>query len=78
MIAGSVYRLNKFYGFKSKTVYRVAESSVTITFSWNSVLSVLEDSPVGFPEDRFRFHRHEEFEAACDLKGDLYGKISPA
>ncbi|KAG2328572.1 hypothetical protein Bca52824_011300 [Brassica carinata] len=47
MIAGSVYRLNKFYGSKSKTVYRVAEPNVTITFSWNSVLYDLEDCPVG-------------------------------
>ncbi|KAF3546954.1 hypothetical protein DY000_02007388 [Brassica cretica] len=37
MVAGSLYRLNKFYGSKSKTVYRVAEQDVTIAFSWNSV-----------------------------------------
>ena len=77
MIAGSIYRLNKFYGSKSKIVYRVAEPDVTIAFSWNYVLSDLEDSPVQFPEDRFRFYGYEEFEAACDLKGDLYGTIPP-
>ncbi|CAG7861274.1 unnamed protein product [Brassica rapa] len=75
MIAGSLYRLIKFYGSKSKTVYRVAEQDVTIAFSWNSVLSVLENSPVQFLEDRFRFYGYEEFESACDLKGDLYGKL---
>ncbi|CAF2082934.1 unnamed protein product [Brassica napus] len=75
MFAGSVYRLNNFYGSKSKTVYRVAEPLVTIAFSWNSVLSPLENSPVPFPEDRFRFYGYEEFEAACDLKGDLYGNL---
>ena len=74
MVAGSLYRLNKFYGSKSKTVYRVAEQDVTIAFSWNSVLSVLENSPIQFLEDRFRFYSYEEFEAVCDLKGDLYGK----
>ena len=58
-------------------MYRVAEPDVTIAFSWNSVLSGLEDSPVQFPEDRFRFYGYEEFEAACDLKGDLYGTIPP-
>nr|VDD63637.1 unnamed protein product [Brassica oleracea] len=72
MFAGSVYRLNNFYGSKSKSVYRVAEPYVTIAFTWNSVLSVLENSPVPFQEDRFRFYGYEEFEAACDLRGDLY------
>ncbi|CAF1711711.1 unnamed protein product [Brassica napus] len=52
MFAGSVYWLNNFYGSKSKSVYRVAEPDVTIAFTWNCVLSVLENSPVPFPEDR--------------------------
>ncbi|KAH0904340.1 hypothetical protein HID58_043843 [Brassica napus] len=30
------------------------------------------DSPVPFQEDWFRFRSHEEFEANCDLKVDLY------
>ncbi|CAN6927814.1 unnamed protein product [Brassica oleracea] len=75
MISGSIYRLNKFYGSKSKIVYWVAEPDVTIAFSWNFVLSELEDSPVQFPDDRFRFYGYEEFEAACDLKGDLYDYV---
>ncbi|XP_013624693.1 PREDICTED: uncharacterized protein LOC106330829 [Brassica oleracea var. oleracea] len=76
MKAGATYRLNKFYGSKSKTIYRVAEPSVTISFSGNSVISVLEDSSIRFPEDWFRIHGYKEFEAACDLRGDLYGKFS--
>ncbi|CAN6921954.1 unnamed protein product [Brassica oleracea] len=72
MFVGSVYRLNNFYGSKSKSVYRVAQPDVTIAFTWNYVLSVLENSLVPFPEDRFRFYGYEEFEAACDLRGDLY------
>ncbi|CAG7901102.1 unnamed protein product [Brassica rapa] len=75
MIDGSIYRLNKFYGSKSKIVYRVAELDVTIAFSWNFVLSDLEDCPVQFPEDWFHFYGYEEFEAACDLKGDLYDYV---
>ncbi|KAL0751454.1 hypothetical protein Bca101_033457 [Brassica carinata] len=58
------------------TLYRVAEPSVTITCSSSSVLSDLEDSSVCFPEDRFQFHGYEEFDAACDLRGDLYDKFS--
>ena len=76
MRAGGIYRLNTFYGSNNKTLYRVAESSFTVTFSTTSVLSDLDDSSVCFPEDRFRFHGYEEFDAACDLKGDLYGKVS--
>ncbi|KAG2239061.1 hypothetical protein Bca52824_089921 [Brassica carinata] len=75
MIAGSIYKLTNFYGSKNKTLYRVADPDVTISFSWNSVLSDLENSPVPFPEDRFRFHSYAEFEAACDLRGDLYDFI---
>ena len=76
MIPGSTYRLNNYFGSKTKKVYQVADPDVTIAFSWNSVLSVLTDSSIRFPEDRFRFHGYEEFEAVCGLKGDLFGKIS--
>ncbi|CAN6802602.1 unnamed protein product [Brassica oleracea] len=34
-----------------------------------------QNSPVPFPEDRFRFHDHEEFEANCDHRGDLYDYV---
>ncbi|KAH0915472.1 hypothetical protein HID58_029918 [Brassica napus] len=56
----------------NKTVYRVSDHAVTVSFSWNSELSVLEDSPTPFDEDRFRFHSFEDFQASCDRKGDLY------
>ncbi|KAH0897388.1 hypothetical protein HID58_046956 [Brassica napus] len=59
-----------------QNVFRVADPDVTISFTWNSVLSPLENSPVQFPEDRFRFYGHEEFEAACDLRGAVYGEFS--
>ncbi|WZZ66512.1 hypothetical protein YC2023_077882 [Brassica napus] len=72
MKPGSTYRLTNFFGSKTKKVYRVADPDVTIAFSWKSFLSDLKDSSTRFPEDRFRFHGYEQFEAACDLKGDLY------
>ncbi|CAN7023009.1 unnamed protein product, partial [Brassica rapa subsp. trilocularis] len=75
MRAGGIYRLNSFFGSNNKTLYRVAEPSFTITFSSTSVLSDLEDSSVCFSQDRFRFHGHEEFDAACDLRGDLYDYV---
>ncbi|XP_048619606.1 uncharacterized protein LOC106442866 isoform X2 [Brassica napus] len=75
MKPGSTYRLTNFFGSKTKKVYRVADPDVTIAFSWKSVLSDLTDTSAWFPEDRFRFHGYEQFEAACDLKGDLYDFI---
>ncbi|XP_013687942.1 uncharacterized protein LOC108872197 [Brassica rapa] len=75
MKAGGIYRLNSFFGSNNKTLYRVAEPSFTITFSATSVLSDLEDSPLCFPKDRFRIHGYEEFDAACDLRGDLYDYV---
>ncbi|KAF2612436.1 hypothetical protein F2Q70_00013135 [Brassica cretica] len=75
MKARSVYILNKCFGSNNKVMYRVAEPRVIISFTLNSVLSDLEDSRVNFPDDRFRFHSYEEFEAACDLKGDLYDYV---
>ncbi|CAN7132941.1 unnamed protein product [Brassica rapa subsp. narinosa] len=76
MKPGSLYKLNNFYGSGNKTVYRVSDHAVTVSFSWNSELSVLEDSPTPFDEDRFRFHSFEDFQASCDRKGDLYGCLS--
>ncbi|CAN6992445.1 unnamed protein product [Brassica oleracea var. botrytis] len=75
MRVGGIYRLHNFFGSNNKTLYRVSEPSVTITFSSTSVLSELEDCSVCFPEDRFRFYGYEEFNAACDLKGDLYDYV---
>ncbi|KAG2271297.1 hypothetical protein Bca52824_065852 [Brassica carinata] len=59
----------------NKAVFRVADHTVTVSFSWNSELSVLRDCPIPFDEDSFRFHSYEEFQAKCDLKGDLYDVV---
>ncbi|KAF3552854.1 hypothetical protein F2Q69_00013673 [Brassica cretica] len=78
MKRGSVYKLNIFYGSRNKSVFRVADHTATVSFSWNSELSVLQDFPTHFDEDRFQFHSYEEFQANCDLKGDLYVEIAKA
>ncbi|KAF8104799.1 hypothetical protein N665_0167s0015 [Sinapis alba] len=72
---GSVYHLMNFYGSRSKVVFRVAAHTITVSFSHNSELFVIENSPVAFEEERFRFHSYEEFEAGCDLQGDLYDVV---
>ncbi|KAF3566316.1 hypothetical protein DY000_02012863 [Brassica cretica] len=73
--AGFVYKLTKFFGSRSKIQYRVADHSATVSFSWNSSLSVLENHPILFPVDRFRFHSYDEFKANCDSKGGLYDYV---
>ncbi|WZZ90832.1 hypothetical protein YC2023_119411 [Brassica napus] len=73
---GVVYKLNNFFGSRSKVQYRVADHIATVSFTWNSDLAVLDNPPVPFPEDRFRFHGYEEFRANCDSKGDLYGTLA--
>ncbi|XP_048596260.1 uncharacterized protein LOC125578032 [Brassica napus] len=75
MKRGSVYKLINFYGSKNKPVYRVADHVATVSFTWNSEMSVLHEIPISFGEDRFRFHSYEDFEANCDLKGDLYDVV---
>ncbi|CAF1703387.1 unnamed protein product [Brassica napus] len=70
MFPGSLYKLSNFFGSRSKDQYRV-----TVSFTWNSSLSVLENPPVLIPEDKFRFHSYEEFKANCDSKGDLYDYV---
>ncbi|KAH0897944.1 hypothetical protein HID58_047512 [Brassica napus] len=68
MKQGSVYKLINFYGSKNKPMYWVADHIAT--------MSVLLDIPIPFDEERFRFHSYEDFEANCDLKGDLYDVVS--
>ncbi|KAF3579171.1 hypothetical protein DY000_02029836 [Brassica cretica] len=75
MKRGSVYKLINFYGSKNKPVYRVADHVATVSFTWNSEMSVLREIPISFDEDRFRFHSYEDFEANCDLIGDLYDVV---
>ncbi|KAF8112024.1 hypothetical protein N665_0069s0050 [Sinapis alba] len=79
LIVGGVYALQNFFATKSKEIYRVADPSLTISFSNDSVLSPLDgndDSGTGsFPADRFRFHSHADFEAHVGLRGDLYDVV---
>ncbi|KAH0913699.1 hypothetical protein HID58_037020 [Brassica napus] len=48
------------------------DHTATVSFSWDSKLSVLRDCRTPFDEDSFRFHSYEEFQANSDLKGDLF------
>ncbi|KAL0722302.1 hypothetical protein Bca4012_036901 [Brassica carinata] len=72
LISGSVFKLQNFFGSKNKNQYRVADHIAIVSFSWNSVLTVIDNPPVQIPEDRFKFHGYDDFRANCDSKGDLY------
>ncbi|KAG2273019.1 hypothetical protein Bca52824_067574 [Brassica carinata] len=76
LASGSVYKLSNFYGSRNKAQYRVTDHSATVTFAWNSELSVIDNPPVAFQEDRFRFYSYEEFQADCDRKINLYGTLA--
>ncbi|CAN6821126.1 unnamed protein product [Brassica oleracea] len=56
MKRGSVYKLNNFYGSRNKSVFRVADHTATVSFSWNSELSVLQDCRTPFDEDNVVGH----------------------
>ncbi|CAF2120991.1 unnamed protein product [Brassica napus] len=75
LASGSVYKLSNFYGSRNKAQYRVTDHSATVTFAWNSELSVIDNPPVAFQEDRFRFYSYEEFQADCDRKINLYDYV---
>ncbi|WZZ48229.1 hypothetical protein YC2023_048336 [Brassica napus] len=75
LASGSVYKLSNFFGSRNKAQYRVTDHSATITFAWNSKLSVIDNPPVAFHEDRFRFYSYKEFQANCDRKIDLYDYV---
>ncbi|KAF8103627.1 hypothetical protein N665_0187s0028 [Sinapis alba] len=72
--AGATYTLQSFFATPSKEIYRVADQSLTISFSNGSVLSPLDvdEGSGSFPADRFRFHTHDDFQANCGLRSDLY------
>ncbi|KAF8100734.1 hypothetical protein N665_0218s0072 [Sinapis alba] len=65
--AGATYTLQSFFATPSKEIYRVADQSLTISFSNGSVLSSLDvdEGSGSFPADRFRFHTHDDFQANC-------------
>ncbi|KAF3577771.1 hypothetical protein DY000_02030518 [Brassica cretica] len=52
-----------------------ARNPVKKTLIGLEMLLIDEQIPISFDEDRFRFHSYKDFEANCDLKGDLYDVV---
>ncbi|KAG5415615.1 hypothetical protein IGI04_003182 [Brassica rapa subsp. trilocularis] len=65
------FRLIHFWESRNETVIQGFIPAGRI----DTYLPHMKDSSVCFPEDRFRFHGYEEFDAACDLRGDLYDYV---
>ena len=56
-------------------MYRVADQKLVICFTHTSVLKKLEENIEAILDQRFKFHSYADFEANCDLRGDLPGEV---
>ncbi|KAH0937874.1 hypothetical protein HID58_005335 [Brassica napus] len=72
---GSIYTLTNFFASNSKVMYGVADQKLVICITHTSILSKLEENIEGIPSQCFRIHSFPDFEANCDLRGDLYAKM---
>ncbi|CAN6918677.1 unnamed protein product, partial [Brassica oleracea] len=73
---GSIYTLTNFFASNNKMMYGVADQKLVICITHTSIMSKLEENIEGIPSQCFRIHSFADFEANCDLRGDLH--VSPA
>ncbi|KAG2306579.1 hypothetical protein Bca52824_026327 [Brassica carinata] len=73
---GSIYTLTNFYASNSKVMSNVADQKLVICISHASALSKVEENIEEILTERFRIHSFSEFEANCDLRGDLHASPS--
>ncbi|CDY10332.1 BnaC05g29470D [Brassica napus] len=69
---GRIYTLTNFYASNSKVMYHVADQRLVICISHASAMSKDEEDIEGILTERFRVHSFSDFEANCDLRGDLH------
>uniref|UniRef100_A0A0D3E422 DUF223 domain-containing protein n=1 Tax=Brassica oleracea var. oleracea TaxID=109376 RepID=A0A0D3E422_BRAOL len=72
---GRIYTLTNFYASNRKVMYHVADQRLVICISHASALPKDEEDIEGILTERFRVHSFSDFEANCDLRGDLHGKV---
>ncbi|CDY24297.1 BnaC03g42700D [Brassica napus] len=72
---GRIYTLTNFYASNSKVMYHVADQRLVICISHASALSKDEVDIEGVLTERFRVLSFSNFEANCNLRGDLHGKV---
>ncbi|WZZ65310.1 hypothetical protein YC2023_076680 [Brassica napus] len=69
---GSIYTLTNYYASNSKVMYHVADQRLVICISHASELTKVEEDIEGILTENFRIHSFADFEANCDLRGDLH------
>ncbi|KAF3515759.1 hypothetical protein DY000_02059785 [Brassica cretica] len=72
---GSIYTLTNYYASNSKVMYYVADQRLVICISHASELTKVEEDIEGILTERFRIHSFADFEANCDLRGDLHDVV---
>ncbi|CAN7046825.1 unnamed protein product [Brassica oleracea var. botrytis] len=72
---GRIYTLTNFYESNSKVMYHVADQRLVICISHASAQSKDEEDIEGILTERFRVHSFLDFEANCDLRGDLHDVV---
>ena len=71
---GMIYTLTNYYASNNKVMYHVADQRLVICISHASELRKVEEDIEAILTERFRIHSFADFEANCDLRGDLHGK----
>ncbi|KAH0884986.1 hypothetical protein HID58_061082 [Brassica napus] len=72
---GRIYTLTNFFASNIKVMYRVADQKLVICITHTSEMSKVEENIEGILTQRFRIHSFADFEANCDLRGDLHDVV---
>ncbi|KAG2252152.1 hypothetical protein Bca52824_082288 [Brassica carinata] len=72
---GRIYTLTNYYASNSKVMYHVADQRLVICISHASELRKVEEDIEAILTERFRIHSFADFEANCDLRGDLHDVV---
>ncbi|KAH0876360.1 hypothetical protein HID58_063754 [Brassica napus] len=72
---GMIYTLTNYYASNNKVMYHVADQRLVICISHASELRKVEEDIEAILTERFRIHSFADFEANCDLRGDLHDVV---
>ncbi|CAN6823272.1 unnamed protein product, partial [Brassica oleracea var. botrytis] len=72
---GMIYALTNYYASNTKVMYHVADQRLVICISHASELRKVEEDTEAILTERFRIHSFADFEANCDLRGDLHDVV---
>ncbi|CDY43295.1 BnaC06g01730D [Brassica napus] len=72
---GMIYTLTNYYASINKVMYHVADQRLVICISHASELRKVEEDIEAILTESFRIHSFADFEANCDLRGDLHDSV---